>query len=428
MQHRLSVLGFVCASQALLTTNCLADTTSDIEKRLEALEKAVQEQQNIISGQQRVIDEQQQKLSTLSPMSLQEIRGAGPATPTNQNAATAPAAGGAAPSNGSVPDKPVGQAPEQEQRPQVAVIPDVGGVLTPKGHLVIEPSVQYVHTSNNQLTFRGVSLQDTVLIGIIEASDADRDLISPALTARYGVTRNFEVETKIPYVYRSDRLTFLIPQAGQPDLQRQDNLTGSGLGDIEVAAHYQITDSPPYLVGNLRLKTTTGEGPFDIDRDSQGVDEELPTGSGFYGLEPSMTILWPTDPAVLFGTISYQWNIASDVNTDVGEVKVGHVDPGDSVGIAVGMGFAVNDDFSFSLGFKYNYYFKTTEDITTTQNGVTTKRTEKSNTLQLGSLLFGMGYRITPDIGVNLDMEIGVTSDAPDMQATLRVPVSFDIF
>lgn len=422
MRQQLSLLGVACISQTILASTCLADgTAADIEKRLEALEKAVQTQQKVIEGQQRIIDDQQQKLSTLSPMSLQEIRGAGPAVP-----AGSPGAAGAAPGSGT-PTQPVGQAPQQE-RPQVAVISDQGGVLTPKGHLVVEPSVQYVHTSNNVLTFRGVSLQDTVLIGVIEASNADRDLVSPALTFRYGVTSDLELEAKIPWVYRSDRLTFLIPQAGQPDLQRHQDTSGDSLGDIEFAAHYQITDSPPYLIGNLRFKTTTGKGPFDIKRDSQGIDQESATGSGFYAVEPSLTVLYPTDPAVLFATFTYQWNIGSNVNTKIGSTKIGQVDPGDSVGIALGMGFAVNDDLSFSLGYKYSYYFATTEHVATTSNGITTKGTEKSNTLQLGSLLFGLGYRLTPSVGVNLDGEVGITSDAPDMTITLRVPISLDIF
>jgi hypothetical protein len=439
MKHQLGVIGLACLSQAVFAGTGLADaSTATVEQRLQALEKAVREQQQIIQGQQRVIEEQQQKLGMLSPMTLQDIRGAGSTTPSPGNAVQAspdPAntppgapqgnAENAPPGNasgGAAPQEPVGVAPE-EKRPEIAVISDVGGVLTPKGHLVVEPSIKYAHSTNNNLTFRGIELQETVLIGVIEASDVDRDLISPAITARYGVTRDFEVEVKVPYVYRKDNLTFLVPQAGQPDLQRERKLDGNDIGDVEVAAHYQITDRPPYLVGNLRLTIPTGKGPFDIDRDEQGVDQELATGSGFFSLEPSLTILYPTDPAVLFATLSYQWNVKDDVHEEIGEVEVGEVDPGDSVGVAVGMGFAVNDNFSFSLGYKHSLIFGSTTEITSNQG----TRTEKSNKLHLGSLLFGMGYRLTPDVGVNLDMEFGVTEDTPDMQATIRVPISFDL-
>ena len=97
--------------------------------------------------------------------------------------------------------------------------PILSGVLTPPGHLIVEPSIEYLHDSSNKLTFRGVSLQDTVLIGVIEASEADRELVSPALTLRYGINSRWDADIKVPYVYRADNLTFLIPQQGQPDLQ-----------------------------------------------------------------------------------------------------------------------------------------------------------------------------------------------------------------
>jgi hypothetical protein len=401
-----------------------ADDNTDLAQRLKALEQVVQQQQQKIDAQQKTLDQQHQQLQSINAFNLDSIRGLGigkgrtDKTIPGDTPQTAQQ-----PANGNEPSQPVGQGPKTE-RPEVTVLSDQGGVLTPPGHLIVEPSIEYLHDSSNKLTFRGVSLQDTVLIGIIEASEADRELVSPALTLRYGINSRWDVDIKVPYVYRADNLTFLIPQQGQPDLQRKTSLDGNNIGDIEMSTHYQFTDKPPYLIGNLRFKTTTGKGPFDIKRDSQGVDEELATGSGFYSVEPSVTLLYPTDPAVLFATVSYQWNIGQDENKNIGDVKVGHVDPGDDIGITVGMGFSVNDDFSFSLGFKYDLIFETTTDVTA-QNQ---KRTEKSDKLHLGSLLFGMGYRISQSTSVNLDLQLGVTDDTPDMQATIRVPIAFDLF
>jgi len=402
-----------------------ADDNTDLAQRLKALEQVVQQQQQKIDAQQKTLDQQHQQLQSINAFNLDSIRGLGIGKPRADKTipGDAPQQNSQQPANGGEPNQPVGQGPKTE-RPEVTVISDQGGVLTPPGHLIVEPSIEYLHDSSNKLTFRGVSLQDTVLIGIIEASEADRELVSPALTLRYGINSRWDVDIKVPYVYRADNLTFLIPQQGQPDLQRKTSLDGNDIGDIEMSTHYQFTDRPPYLIGNLRFKTTTGKGPFDIKRDSQGVDEELATGSGFYSLEPSVTVLYPTDPAVLFATVSYQWNIGQDENKNIGAVKVGHVDPGDDIGITVGMGFSVNDDFSFSLGFKYDLVFETSTDVTS-QNQ---KRTEKSDKLHLGSLLFGMGYRLSQSTSVNLDLQLGVTDDTPDMQATIRVPIAFDLF
>jgi hypothetical protein len=429
MKKRACYVALLAAVQFVVPSAVVAETAEQLEQRLKLLEDAVKQQQKIILEQQRMLDEQQRKLSAIDATQLELTRGAGvrqsqPTPP--QPGAPAPAPSGtAAQPSAAPPDQPVGEAPEEE-RPEITVISDYGGVLTPTGTLVVEPTLDYSHSNVNRLTFRGIELQDTVLIGVIEASDADRDLFSPSLTLRYGLSDRFEVEAKVPYVMRDDRISFLIPQAMAPDIERTDTLDGDGLGDIEIAAHYQITQTSPFLVGNLRFKTRTGEGPFDIDRDDFGIEEELPTGSGFYAVEPSLTVLFPTDPVVLFASLSYQVNFADDVNEEIGEVTVRDVDPGDAIGVAFGMGFSVNDQFSFNLGYKHHYIFGTeTEIIAPPPSG---RRTKESNSLHVGSALFGMGYRVSEDVGVNLDLELGATDDAPDMRVLLRVPIAVSLF
>ena len=403
-----------------------ADESLTVEQRLDQLEQTVKAQQHLISRQQQQLLKQQLQIETLQQQDLEDIRAAG-IPGSGDIAADTPAS---APDQPSTPpaDQPVGVPPakeEQERPPQVTLLSEQGGVLTPAGSLVVEPSLEYDHASQNRLTFRGVELQDVVLIGVIEASDADRDLVSPALTLRYGITNRLEVEAKVPYVYRHDRLTFTIPRVNEPDIQRTDTLSGNGLGDVEVAGHYQITGAAPYIIGNLRLRLPTGEGPFDIQRDAFGVEEELPTGSGFFSVQPSITLIYPTDPAVLFASIGYDWNIEDDIDKTIGSVIVGTVDPGDAIEITVGMGFAVNDELSFSLGYKHAYVLETRTQITDPTTGA--KRTDTSSTLTLGSLLFGLGYRLQDNINLNLDLELGITDDSPDMRAIFRVPIAFNL-
>lgn len=57
------------------------------------------------------------------------------------------------------PTRPVGEAPpaattEQKAR-EVAAIPERLGVLTPAGRFVFDPTIEYVRSSTNRLTFRG---------------------------------------------------------------------------------------------------------------------------------------------------------------------------------------------------------------------------------------------------------------------------------
>src|SRR5690606_16817730 len=83
----------------------------------------------------------------------------------------------------------VASAHQQEPAP----IFDERSVLTPRGTLVIEPSLQYVHSSDTEVAVEGYTVIPTVLIGLINVSQVQRDTLSAVATLRYGLTRRFEV-------------------------------------------------------------------------------------------------------------------------------------------------------------------------------------------------------------------------------------------
>ncbi len=326
-------------------------------------------------------------------------------------------------SQGAGEEQPIGKAPPVMERgpPEILAIPDLGGVLTPRGKLILEPSFQFSNSQVNRFTFRGVEILDTFLIGILEAEDADRDLISLALTVRYGINNRLELEVKVPYIDRDDELSTTIVQAtGEAKLTR--DLEGSGMGDVEFALHYQINrgrQGHPFFVGNVRYKSDTGEGPFDVDRDVGGIETELATGSGFQAIEPSLTVLYATDPAVLFGNVGYLFHLKDDVDKTFGGQTVGEVDPGDAFRISFGMGYAINVATSFTLGYKHDFIQKTETEI----NGVDLS----SSSLDVGALLLGFSYQIKDGVGWNLNLELGATDDAPDVVLTFRVPIVYDL-
>ena len=331
------------------------------------------------------------------------------------------------PSRSEPPPNKVGEAPEEEEAPpEIPAIADLGGVLTPRGVFVLEPSVAYSTSQTNRFVFSGTGLASALLIGAISATDADRDTWVTGFGLRYGITNRLEVEARIPYVRRDDRQTNLIPSEDD-DIRIERDLTDSGLGDIQFGLHYQLNrglDGWPYFVGNLRIKSDTGTGPFDVSRDEQGLQQELATGSGFWSVQPSLTMIFPSDPAVFYGNISYLYNIEDDVNevvnTGVGPALFGTVDPGDSIGMSFGVGLGLNQRSSFNLGYEHQYVLKTETEV----EGINFK----GETLQVGSFQFGLSYSLSQNTGMNLSLAIGATDDAPDMQATLRFPMTFESF
>ena len=84
-------------------------------------------------------------------------------------------------------------------------LPEFMGVLTGPGHWVVEPQFEYEHASTNELVFRGVQIVPGLQIGLIDATTADRNTLSAALDVRTGVTNRFELEVRVPYVFRHDQ-------------------------------------------------------------------------------------------------------------------------------------------------------------------------------------------------------------------------------
>ncbi|RYG35941.1 MAG: transporter [Burkholderiales bacterium] len=317
------------------------------------------------------------------------------------------------------PQQTVGAQPPEsgEPAPQMAALPESIGVLTPPGTIIFDPSLEYSNTSGNRLVFRGVEIVTGVQIGVIEASDTDRDSVTATLAARMGITNRLEIEARVPYLYRHDEITTLAQR--DETITRTTSLEGANIGDIELAARYQMTDGHngwPIMVGNLRYKSNTGKGPFDIARDEFGIATKLPTGSGFWGVEPSLTLLMPSDPAVLFATLGYLYHAPDTIDKEINGVTIGEVDPGDSINASLGFGFAVNPNFSFSLGYRHSYIKPTRTQL----NGLW----QESDDLQAGSIQMGLSYRFNERNTVNTSFEFGITEDAPDARIVFRMPFS----
>lgn len=404
-----------------------ASVESEIEaqRRIIAEQRALIDQQNVMLAELRQhivkiqgqLITQQAQIDRLSSFALAEapldmFRGTGMGQGVAGPALPGPGSGAVA-----LPDAPVGEAPppSESTAERVAAVPEGQGVLTRAGHLVFEPSFEYTRSSTNRLVFRGIELIPGIQIGLIEATDADRDTLVGTASMRYGISDRLEAEVRIPYLYRNDRIE--VAQQRDEGIIRSIALREDGIGDAEFSLRYQFNrpvGQKPIFVGTLRVKSDTGKGPFEVGYDEFGVATGLATGSGFWAVQPGVNFLMPSDPAVIYGGAAYLYHIPRDVNKLVGEVLIGRVDPGDAVSANIGFGFALNPRFSFSLGYRHNYIFPTKTEIGDTN--------QKSNYIHVGSLNFGMSYRLTERDVLNMGFEIGVTEDAPDVSITLRMP------
>lgn len=329
---------------------------------------------------------------------------------------------------------PVGRAPASQGRPpEVAPIFEQPGVLTQPGKYVLEPSFQYGYSSSNRVALIGYTIIPALLIGLIDVREVKRNTTTAALAARFGVSNRLELEVRAPYVYRSDSTVSRELNAGAAT-EGVFTANGMHMGDLELGARYQLNDGgvdKPFYIGSLRLKTRTGKDPFDVVSDCKtrcvgnasggtGLPLDLPTGSGFYSLQAGLTVLYPSDPAVFFGSATYMHNQSrNNVSRKVlnGEEEfLGTIAPGGVFGFNFGMGLALNEKSSFSIGYDHSSVGRTKLNGEAVAGSVRT---------QLATLLFGYSYRLNPKTTLNVSVGAGLTRDTPDVSLSVRLPMNF---
>ena len=332
----------------------------------------------------------------------------------------------------TAPTETVGVAPDDFDRaPEVAVLGEQGSVLTRTGQLTADAQVSYARADRNRAIFRGIEVVESVLVGVFDINESRQDVITAAGSLRYGISDKLEVGVRVPFVARWDT-SILAPIQGStnddPARTIDSSADGYGLSDIELSLRYQLLGArggAPFLIGNLQVVAPTGTGPFQVGRNGLGQAQDAATGSGFWGVSPSLTAILPSDPAVLFGTIGYTANFAEDVDTAIPPVMITRVDPGDALSFSAGIGISLNQRTSLNLGYAHTWAFGT--DTTTRlldDDGMwSEERTSTSRDLQLGRLLFGVTHRVSDSTSLNWSVELGATDDATDLRTVLRIPL-----
>jgi hypothetical protein len=417
-------LGGAGLSAMLLASPAVAQqqgaSMQEMAVQLDKLQQALAEQRRLVEQLAGEVNAQREQLRAMQGAPgalLASQRGTGPA--------------GAADDGGQ--QQPVGKAPSRDGRPpEVAPLFEAPGVLTQKGKYVLEPSLQFGYSSSNRVALVGYTIIPALLIGLIDVREVKRNTFSASLTGRTGLTNRLEVELKVPYVYRSDATVSRELFTGTA-AERVFDTSGKAIGDVELGARYQLNEGgpdKPYFIGGLRFKTRTGRDPFDVVTDctrrcigenvtGTGLPLQLPTGSGFYSLQPSVTWLFPSDPAIFFGTFSYLHNFKRPGVTrlvlDGQRDPLGELAPGGVLGFNFGMGLALNEKASISLGYDHSSIARMR------QNGVPVAGSVRT---QLGTLLIAYSYRLSDKRTLNVAIGAGVTRDTPDVSLTVRVPMN----
>ncbi len=327
--------------------------------------------------------------------------------PGQPGQAVAPASDPAA-----IDNQPTATRPRTDRPPDVEALPARAGVLTPKGNVALDLSYTYVYSDVNRVEVAGFSVLPAVLIGSFDIIEIDRQNNTFSVTGRYGLTDRIEVEARVPFIQRTDDTTGR-PVGEEANDDQFSTLAGSGIGDMELGLRYQLNGGQrgwPFFIYNLRARAPTGRSPFDIELSDSGLPQELSTGSGFWSLTPGISMVYPTDPGVFFGSISYTYNFRKRFE------EAGTIKPGDTLSASLGLGFSINPKVSFSVGTDYSITYRTRQNSTPVLG---------STPLYAGRLSLSYSYRFTPKVSATFSVAPGFTSDAPDLTMGLRVPIRF---
>ncbi len=413
----IACLFFINGSYA--ETSKPADSLEHYRQLLVEQEKKFERQRQLLEEQGKELERLRKHLDALSKQSPAPSNQPKPSAPTNTAAKQKEDTPRASPNQ--IPSGPVGQAPPESKEParppeMPRLSETVGGVLTKKGNIIVEPAMAYSYSDNNRVFLDAFTFIPAIAVGLIDIRDITRHSLFASLGLRYGATNRLELEARVPYVYRAD-IQRSRPVSIGSSINETFDASGNNIGDVELTARYQLTDGSggwPILVGNMVTTIPTGTSPFDIKFvESQEVPgamfpTEAPTGSGFFSFQPSVTALYPTDPAVFFSNIQYTYTMETDGNA-------GKIDPGDAVGMTFGMGFNINERSSFNLGYSHRHFFNTR--VNGDKIG--------GSALDIGQVLLGYAFRYSQRVNFNLSIGIGATDNAQDATITFRAPITF---
>ncbi len=273
-----------------------------------------------------------------------------------------------------------------------------GSILLPKGRLQFEPSLTYAHSSSNRLYIDGFSILPVLVVGDISTEKVQRDVFINTWTFKYGLRHNLQTEVRVPVRFEYDRIT----NTDSTTFDQTDNK--GGLGDIQVSVSRQIGWEHgliPDLVANLSVKSNTGDEPYNTD---------IALGTGHWAVSGALVAAKASDPAVIFGSLNYTYNIPrSDIE------NYGKIDPGDSIGYSLGTAIALSYQTAINFSF----------DHSITDKMVRNGQKVPGSFLNAANFKTGFNWALNERASVDCSLSFGLTQDSPDFTFELRFPYNF---
>lgn len=319
--------------------------------------------------------------------------------------------------------------PERTQSEEAVVQKEHAPLFDHK--LTIDQGLSYTYYDRRQLSLTGFLALDAIFLGNINLDQTKASQYQYDVDVRYGLTDRISIDADVPYMYRNSN--FISGGAGGASSTLTDtSVDSSNIGDVNFGIYYQVfkeTNEWPDIVASFRVKSDTGTSPFGIKLVSPDANNNnlitptrLPTGTGIWNFTAGVSVLKTYDPVVLFGSLSYTYNVAksfADISSVQGQTEPAKVKLGDIFQIGAGAAIALSDKTSASLSFTTAVEPETKIDSGSGYQKVSGSQTNAS------TMNFGLNQVINKHLTINGSVSIGLTPDAPNFVVGVRFPYTF---
>jgi hypothetical protein len=229
--------------------------------------------------------------------------------------------------------------------------------------------------------------------------------LTNTINAEYALLNNITFSVGIPFAYKYNRV-------GTSSSQE-----ATDLADISLGLTWQPFASAkfPTTILSFGVSVPTGSSPYHIN-----LNESLATGSGTYGINGGVSLSKVIDPLVAFGNLSLSYGLPTGgLDQHWGASgRLTKVDPGSSIGLAIGFGYALSYQASMNLSAQFSYSFSSKYTLNDT-------RTEEAGSSLSSSFNIGTGWRVTPARSLYVSLGIGLTNNDPDVSLSFKLPYEF---
>ncbi|KNX78112.1 hypothetical protein HU735_20840 [Pseudomonas sp. BW16M2] len=426
MQRSLTFRAVVCLSTLAPATMLYAAPDPQVEalkQELRELKQRYEAQQNALMVLEQRVRQVEETPAAPPPKRLTKS----PSTPA-KGAQTV--ASGAPGSTGSS----YGQSLKDDSEPAQSVsnLYDEASGFFGGGKFSVETGITYTHYDTRALTLNGFLALDSIFLGNINLDRIKADNWTLDLTARYNMDQRWQFDINVPIVYRESTYSSGGAGGAGPVTSDASVTRDPTIGDVNVGVAYKFLDESenwPDAVLTLRVKAPTGKDPYGIKlvedptNNNLSVPESLPTGNGVWAITPGISLVKTFDPAVLFASLSYTYNMQdsfSDISPQVNSKVKGDVKLGDSWQIGGGIAFALNErmSMSFSVTDQFASKSKIKPDGGDWQS-ITNSDYNAAN------FNIGLTFAATDNLTIVPNLSIGLTEDSPDFSFSLKFPYYF---